>query len=343
VASTLESVSVAAPGMPAAEAGITLVQAIHDALSEELARDPRVVVFGQDVGHKGGVFKVTEGLQAEFGDLRIMDTPISEVAIAGLAIGAAAMGLRPVAEFQFADYIHPAYSQIVNQAATMRWRTVGGYGAPLVFRAPFGAGVHGGLYHSQSVEALFCHVPGLKVVVPATPRDAKGLLKAAIRDDDPVLFFEHKKSYRRYRELVPADEVIPLGQARLDRPGATLSIVTYGVGVHHAREATEVLAADGIEPEILDLRTLAPFDREAIARTVRKTSRVLILHEANKTMGIGAELAAFVAEELFMDLDAPVMRVAAADCHLPYNGPEEEAIIPNPQWVVDAARKLAAF
>jgi 2-oxoisovalerate dehydrogenase E1 component beta subunit len=335
----------AAPAPEAAdERGSTLVEAVRNALREEMARDPRVVVLGEDVGRKGGVFKVTEGLQAEFGALRVLDTPVAEIAIAGAAIGAAMMGLRPVAEFQFADYIHPAYDQIVNQAATMRWRSVGAWGVPVVFRAPFGAGVRGGVYHSQSVEVLYCHIPGLKVVVPATPRDAKGLLKSAIRDDDPVLYFEHKKSYRRYREPVGGpDELVPLGQARLDREGATLSIVTYGVGVHHAREAADALAAEGIAVEILDLRTLHPLDHEAIARTVRKTGKALILHEANKTMGIGAEVAAFIAEELFLDLDGPVVRVAAADCHLPYNGPEEEAIIPNPADVVAAARRLAQF
>src|SRR5262249_15511096 len=238
---------------------------------------------------------------------------------------------RPVAEFQFADYQQAAYDQIVNQAATIRWRSVGAWGCPLVLRAPFGAGVHGGLYHSQSVEALYCHVPGLKVVVPATPRDAKGLLKSAIRDDDPVLFFEHKKSYRRYREAEPpADETIPIGRARLDRPGRDVSVVTYGVGVHHARHAAAALAAEGISLEILDLRTLVPMDHEAIARTVRRTGKLLVLHEANRTLGIGAEVAAFAAEELFMDLDGPIVRVAGADCHLPYNGPEEAAIIPNP-------------
>ena len=323
--------------------GVTLVQAVHDAIQEEMARDPTVVVLGEDVGLKGGVFKVTEGLQGEFGPLRIFDTPMSEIAIAGVAIGAAMMGLRPIAEFQFADYMHPGLDQIINQAATVRWRSVGGYGVPAVFRAPFGAGVRGAIYHSQSVEALYCHIPGLKVVVPATPRDAKGLLKACIRDDDPVLFFEHKRSYRRYREVVPAGEIIPLGVARLDRAGTTLSVITYGVGVHHAREAAQTLESEGISIEILDLRTLAPLDREAIAATVRKTGKALILHEANRTMGIGAEIAAFIAEELFMDLDGPVMRVAAADCHLPYDAPEEDAIIPNPSWVVYAARKLAAF
>jgi 2-oxoisovalerate dehydrogenase E1 component beta subunit len=326
------------------QAGLTLVQAVNRALQEEMARDPRVVLLGEDIGRKGGVFKVTEGLQARFGELRVVDTPIAESAIAGVAIGAAMMGLRPVAEFQFADYIHPAYDQIVNQAATIRWRSAGAFGCPVVFRAPFGAGVLGGVYHSQSVEALYCHVPGLKVVVPATPRDAFGLLKAAIRDDDPVLYFEHKRSYRRYRETLPdPDEIVPLGQARLDRPGSDLSIVTYGVGVHHARQAAEALQQEGISVEILDLRTLLPLDRAAIARTVQKTGKVLILHEANRTMGIGAEVAAFVGEELFMDLDGPITRLAADDCHLPYNVPEEQAIIPSPEQVVEAARKLACF
>ena len=326
------------------EQGMTLIEAVHDALHEELARDPRVVVIGEDVGRKGGVFRATAGLQAAFGALRVLDTPISEAAIAGLAVGAAMRGLRPVAEFQFADYMQIAFDQIANQAATVRWRSVGAWGCPAVFRAPFGAGVRGGVYHSQSVEALYCHIPGLKVVVPATPRDAKGLLKAAIRDDDPVVFFEHKHSYRRFRQLVPvADEVIPLGTARLDRSGSDLSIITYGIGVHHARAAADVLQAEGVAVEILDLRSLVPLDREAIARTVSHTGKVLIVHEANKTMGFGAEVAAFVAEELFMDLDAPLRRLAAADCHLPYNAPEEDAIIPNAESVAHAARALAAF
>src|SRR3954451_5855279 len=259
----------------AATEGITLLQAVTEALQEEMSRDRRVVVLGQDIGLKGGVFKATAGLQAEFGPLRVMDTPIAEDVIAGAAVGAAMMGLRPVAEFQFADYIFPALDQIVSQAATVRWSSVGGVGVRAVFRAAFGAGVRGGVYHSQSVEAYFCHAPGLKVVVPATPRDAKGLLKSAIRDDDPVLFFEHKKSYRRYREVVPAEELIPIGVARLDREGHDLSIVTYGVGVHHAREAADVLAGEGISVEILDLRTLAPLDKEAIAKTVSKTHKVL--------------------------------------------------------------------
>jgi len=322
-------------------AELRLIEAICEALHEEMGRDPTVVLLGEDVGVKGGVFGASKGLLERFGPQRVLDTPVSEIAIAGVAIGAAMMGLRPVAEFQFADYMHPAYDQIVNQAATMRWRTVGRFGVPAVFRAPFGGGVKGGVYHSQSMEAAYCHVPGLKVVVPATPNDGKGLLKAAIRDDDPVVFFEPKRAYRLAPEPV-GDDPIPIGVARLDREGSTLSIVTYGIGVHLAREAATRLADDGVDVEILDLRSLVPMDRDAITRTVAKTGRLLVLHEADKTMGFGAEIAAFVAEELFYDLDAPIVRVAADDCHLPYNGPEEAAIIPGVDDIVTAARELAS-
>ena len=320
-----------------------MVQVLHDTLRAEMLRDPAVVVMGQDVGIKGGVFKVTDGLHAEFGPMRVLDTPISEIVIAGAAIGAAMMGLRPVAEFQFADYMHAAYDQIVNQAATMRWRSVGAWSVPVVFRAPSGGGVHGGVYHSQSIEALYGHIPGLRVVVPATPRDAGGLLRAAFRDDDPVVFFEHKALYRRHREIVADDaEVVPLGVARLDREGGDVSVITYGMGVHLAREAADRCAADGIATEILDLRTLSPFDREAVARTVARTGKVLLVHEANRTMGPAAEIAAFIAEELFTDLDGPILRIGAADCHLPYNGPEETAILPDAARVEEALRRLAA-
>jgi 2-oxoisovalerate dehydrogenase E1 component beta subunit len=321
-----------------------MVEAIRQALHEEMARDDSVMLLGQDVGRKGGVFKASEGLLAEFGPLRVLDTPVAEIAIAGMAIGAAMMGLRPVAEFQFADYMHPAYDQIVNQAATMRWRSVGVWDVPVVFRAPFGAVVGGGIYHSQSPEAPYCHTPGLKVVAPATPADAHGLLKAAIRDDDPVLFFEHKRNYRTGRESVgDADAVVPIGVARVDRVGGDVSMVTYAGGVHLAREAAGVLSDEGVDIEIVDLRTLAPLDREAVARTVGKTGRLLVLHEANKTMGFGAEVAAFAAEELFESLDAPVVRIGAIDSHLTYNTAEQDATIPSVQTVVDAARRLARY
>jgi len=324
-------------------AELRLIEAICEALHEEMERDDSVVLLGEDVGVKGGVFGASKGLVERFGPTRVLDTPVSEIAIAGVAIGAAMMGLRPVAEFQFADYMHPAYDQIVNQAATIRWRSVGGFGVPAVFRAPFGGGVRGGVYHSQSMEAAYCHVPGLKVVVPATPADGKGLLKAAIRDDDPVVFFEPKRAYRLAPEPVGGvDDVTPLGVARVDRAGTTLTIVTYGIGVHVAREAATTLEDEGIDVEIVDLRTLVPMDTASVATSVAKTGRLLVLHEANKTMGFGAEVAAFAAEELFYDLDAPIVRVAAADCHLPYNSPEEDAIIPLPSDVILAARALAA-
>jgi 2-oxoisovalerate dehydrogenase E1 component beta subunit len=322
----------------------TLLEAIRETLRAEMRADPRVVVLGEDIGRKGGVFGITEGFLEEFGPLRVLDTPIAEIAIAGMAIGAALAGLRPVAEFQFADYIHPAFDQIANEAATIRWRSVGSWGCPVVFRAPCGAGVFGGLYHSQSVEALFCHLPGLKVVLPAAASDAAGLLRAAIRDDDPVLFFEHKRSYRRYREPVDAHAPpIPLGRARCDREGETLTLVTYGVGVHWGREAATTLASEGIQVEILDLRTLKLLDYEAIARSVAKTGKLAILHEANRTLGVGAEVAAFAAEELFESLDAPVVRLAARDCHLPYTAEEEQAIIPQLSEIVSALRQLARF
>lgn len=319
-----------------------MVEAIRAALLDEMEADERVVLLGEDVGEKGGVFKASEGLLERFGPLRVLDTPVSEIAIAGAAIGAAMCGLRPVAEFQFADYLHPAYDQIVSQAATMRWRSVGEWGVPAVFRSPYGAVHGGGVYHSQSPEAPYCHTPGLKVVAPATPADAYGLLRAAIQDDDPVVFFEHKRNYRTLREALP-DGLVPLGVARIDRAGDAATIVTYGGGVHLAREAAEALAVDDIDVEVLDLRTLAPFDREAVARSVARTGRLLVLHEANRTMGFGAEIAAFAAEELFTDLDAPVLRIGADDCHLTYNAPEQAAILPSVEQVVAAARRLVAF
>lgn len=320
-----------------------MVQAIRNCLRDEMVSHPDIVLFGQDIGRKGGVFKATDGLLAEFGPRRVVDTPIAEAAIAGVAIGAAMMGLRPVAEFQFADYMHPAFDQIVNQAATMRWRSAGTWGVPVVFRAPIGAGVRGGVYHSQSVEAFYCHVPGLKVVVPSNPCDAAGLLRSAIADDDPVLFFEHKALYRSERAMVARDEAIAIGEGRIERSGRDLTIITYGIGVPQAVQAASMLSDRGIEVEIVDLRTLAPLDLNLIAEAVRKTGRVLIVHEANRTLGIGAEVAAFVADELFMDLDAPVRRLAGDNCHLSYNEAEEAAIIPNVDRICVAAEALAHF
>ena len=322
----------------------TLIEAVNEALHEEMERDPNVIVLGEDVGVHGGVFRATDGLQKRFGADRVIDTPLAELSIVGVAIGAAMQGLHPVAEIQFADYIHPAYDQIVNEAAKIRYRSNGAYTCPLVIRAPFGAGVHGGMYHSQSVEALFFHVPGLKIVIPSSPADCKGLLKSAVRDPDPVLFFEHKKSYRRIRGEVPdGDVTIPLGQAAVKRGGSDITVVTYGVGVHLAIEAAERVEADGISVEVLDLRTLAPLDRETIGRSVGKTNKVLIVHEDNKTGGVGAEIAAIIAEEHFEQLDGPILRVAAADTHIPYAPSLEEAVIPNVDDVEIALRRLAAY
>jgi 2-oxoisovalerate dehydrogenase E1 component beta subunit len=322
----------------------TLIEAVNEALHEEMERDASTIVLGEDVGVHGGVFRATDGLQKRFGMDRVIDTPLAELGIVGVAIGAAMQGLRPVAEIQFADYIHPAYDQIVNEAAKIRYRSNGTFTCPLVIRAPFGAGVHGGLYHSQSVEALFFHVPGLKIVIPSTPADCKGLLKSAVRDPDPVLFFEHKKSYRRIRGEVPEGDVtIPLGRAEVKRGGSDVTVVTYGVGVHLALEAAERVERDGISVEVLDLRTLVPLDREAIARSVGKTNKVLIVHEDNKTGGVGAEIAAIVAEEHFEQLDGPILRVAAADTHIPYAPSLEEAVIPNVDDVEIALRRLAAY
>jgi 2-oxoisovalerate dehydrogenase E1 component beta subunit len=322
----------------------TLIEAVTDALREEMERDPSVIVLGEDVGVHGGVFRATDGLQKQFGAERVIDTPLAELGIAGVAIGAAMNGLRPIAEIQFADYIHPAFDQIVNEAAKIRYRSNGAFGCPIVVRAPFGAGVHGGLYHSQSVEALFYHVPGLKIVIPSTPYDCKGLLKASIRDPDPVIFFEHKKSYRRIRGEVPDDDyTVPLSIADVKREGSDISVITYGVGVHLALEAAETIEADGVSVEVVDLRTIVPMDKDTIARSVAKTNKVLIVHEDNKTGGVGAEIAATIAEDHFEQLDGPIMRVAAADTHIPYAPTLEEAVIPNVDDVLSALRRLAAY
>ena len=322
----------------------TLIEAVNEALAEELERDPSVILLGEDIGLHGGVFRATDGLQRRFGAERVIDTPIAELGIAGVAIGAAMNGLRPVCEIQFADYIHPAYDQIVNEAAKIRYRSNGAFGCPIVVRAPFGAGVHGGLYHSQSVEALFYHVPGLKIVIPSTPYDCKGLLKSAIRDPDPVLFFEHKRSYRRWKGEVPdGDYTVPLSLAEVKREGRQISVITYGIGVHYALEAAERLDREGVSVEVVDLRTIVPMDKATIGRSISKTNKVLIVHEDNKTGGVGAEVAATIAEEHFEQLDGPILRVAAADAHIPYAPSLEQAIIPNVEDVVAALRRLAAY
>lgn len=321
---------------------ITYLEAIHQALGEEMARDDRVFLLGEDIGAYGGAFKVTDGLQRRFGEARVIDTPISEAAIVGAAIGAAYMGMRPVAELQFIDFIGCCFDMLTNFAATSRYRN--GAGVPIVVRGPCGGGVGGGPFHSLNPEAFFLNTPGLKMVEPSTAYDAKGLLKAAIRDEDPVLYFEHKFLYRRVRDEVPAgDYVVPIGKAVVRRGGRDLSVVTFGAMVHTALDAAARLAEEGIEAEILDLRTLAPLDRDAILETVGRTNRALLLHEATLTGGIGGELAAIVAQDAFEYLDAPVVRVASADTPVPSSPPLEAAFLPGVDDVIAAARKLVRY
>jgi 2-oxoisovalerate dehydrogenase E1 component beta subunit len=323
----------------------TFIEAIRDGMAEEMRRDPAVILLGEDVGVKGGVFLATDGLWAEFGDDRVIDTPLTESMIVGTAIGASVNGLRPIAEIQFADFIFPAFNQIVSEAARMRYRTNNGVGVPITIRAPYGGGVHGALYHSQSVEAFFTHVPGLKVVIPSTPSDAKGLLRASIRDDDPVLFFEHKKLYRSVRGEVPeGDFVVPLGRAAIPRPGVRVTVVAYGLMVHYALEAADRVAEEGIDVEVVDLRTLRPLDRETVLGSVRKTGKCLIVYEDNEFGGYGAEVAAIVADEAFEYLDGPVTRVAGPDVPaMPYNHGLEAWFMISPERIAHAIRELAAY
>jgi 2-oxoisovalerate dehydrogenase E1 component beta subunit len=314
-------------------------------MAEEMRRDPRVIVFGEDV-EEGGVFRATEGFVQEFGRERCFDTPLAESAIVGVAIGASLNGLLPIAEIQFADFIWPAVDQIINEAARIRWRSNGAWGCPIVVRAPYGAGIRGGPYHSQSVESVFAHVLGLKVVCVASPYDAKGLLKAAIRDPDPVLFFEHKRAYRLVREEVPEDDyVLPLGQAAVKREGKDITLVSYGMMAQHALKAAERAAEeDGIQVEVIDLRTLRPLDSETVLASVRKTGKALVAYEDNLFGGYGAEIAALIAEEAFDYLDGPVTRLAAPDVPIsPFSPALEDAILPGEENVLEAIRRLAAY
>ena len=323
---------------------LSYIEAIREALFEEMRRDPKVFVLGEDVGPYGGAFGATQGLSEEFGEMRCLDTPISESAIVGVAIGAAMRGYRPVAEMQFADFITCAFDQIVNQAATLRYRCGGRVSVPIVIRAPSGGNVGGGLYHSQNPEAWFVHRPGLKVVAPSTPFDAKGLLKAAIRDDNPVVYFEHKYLYRRAKGPVPdGDEIVPIGVAEVRREGSDLTLVTYGAMVQPSLEAADRLAKDGVEVEVIDLRSLMPFDKAAILSSVEKTNRALVVHEDVKTLGIGAELSAVITEERFDHLDAPVMRLTYPDTHCPFAHVLEQANMPGTERITDALRRLAAY
>ncbi|MFQ5595781.1 MAG: alpha-ketoacid dehydrogenase subunit beta [Anaerolineae bacterium] len=329
-------------------AGKTVAEALREALREEMARDERVIVLGEDVGKRGGVFNITLGLHQDFGDSRVFDTPLAESGIVGAAIGLSVVAFRPVAEIQFAAFVYPAMDQIINEAARMRYRSAGDFGCPIVIRIPYGGGTGGALYHSQSVEAFFCHVPGLKVVAPATPYDAKGLLKAAIRDEDPVIFLEHKKTYfmpSLINSEVPAgDYTVPIGKADVKRAGGDLTVLTYGMMLHESLQAAQVASQEGIEVEIVDLRTLFPPDRETILTSVKKTGKVLIVHEDTKTGGLGGELAAIIAEDAFEYLDGPIMRVTGLDVPaMPYNQGMESFFMPDAGKIAGAIRELVAY
>ena len=321
---------------------ITYLEAIRQGIWEEMDRDPSVFCIGEDIGVYGGAFKVTEGLIDRFGPQRVIDTPISEMAIVNACFGAALTGLRPIAEFQFMDFISCAFNQINNLLAKSHYRW--GAPAPVVLRGPSGGGVHGGPFHSQNPEAYFAHTPGLKVVCPASTYDAKGLIKSAIRDNNPVLFFEHKFLYRRIKEELPAaDYTVPIGKARIARAGSDVSVITYAAMVYVALEAAEILAKEGIELEVIDLRTVLPLDRDAIRNAVENSNRVIVLHEDTQTGGIAGEVAAIINEECFDALDAPIMRIASADTPVPFSPPLEEEFLPRVEDVVREARRLRKY
>ncbi len=321
---------------------VTYLEAISQALREEMRRDPTVFLMGEDIGVFGGAFKITKGFLEEFGEERVIDTPIAESGFTGAACGAAIMGFRPVVEFQFADFFSCAFDQIVNFAAKCYYRW--GIPVPVVFRGPSGGGFRGGPFHSQNPEAWFTHVPGLKVVQPSTPYDAKGLLKAAIRDNNPVLYFEHKHLYRRIREDVPEEDYeVPIGVADVKREGRDLSIVTYGAMVHASLEAAERLAKEGAEVEIVDLRTLTPLDKECFLASVRKTGRALVVHEAHLTSGFGGEVASIIAEEAWESLDAPVKRIGSLDVPIPFSPTLEDAVLPSAAKIEAGARWLLEY
>jgi 2-oxoisovalerate dehydrogenase E1 component beta subunit len=325
---------------------MTLIEALRQAMDEELARDESVFIVGEDVGPRGGVFRATQGLYEKYGAGRIIDSPLAELSIVGVGIGAALYGLRPICEIQFADFIHPAFNQIVNEAAKMCYRSNGEWTVPLVIRAPYGGGIGGGLYHSQSLEAFFAHVPGLKVVIPSNPHDAKGLLKAAVRDPNPVVFFEPKKGYRLIKgEVADEGEILePLGVARVSRSGADLTAIAYGMMHHYTLQAAEAVAGEGLSVEVIDVRTLLPLDKASLLASVRKTGKALVIHEDNLTGGYGGEIAAILAEEAFTDLDAPIRRLAGPDVPaMPYSHPLQDWFMLNPEKIAAAMRELAAY
>lgn len=323
----------------------TNIQALRDTLLEEMRRDERIVVLGEDVGVRGGVFRATEGLIEEFGAERVIDSPLSELSIVAVGIGLALKGMRPIAEIQFADFIHPAFNQIVNEAAFTRYRSNGEWSCPLIIRAPYGGGIGGGIYHSQSVESFFAHVPGLYVLAPSTPADFAGMLRTALRLEDPVLFLEHKKTYRLIKGEVPDEPfAVPVGQARVARSGTDVTAITYGLMFHETLKAAQELADEGISVEVIDLRTLHPLDREAILTSVQKTGKTVIIHEDNLTGGLGGEIAAIIAQEAFEWLDGPIVRVAGPDVPgVPFSRPMEHFVMPNATTIAGAIRDLAAY
>ena len=324
---------------------LAFIEAITEALHQEMERDERVFILGEDIGLSGGVFKATAGLHEKFGEDRVLDTPLAEGIIIAASIGSAMVGLRPVPEIQFTDFITPAMDQLVQQASKLHYRSAGGYSCPITVRICCGGGVGGGLYHSQENAAWFVHEPGLKVVMPSTPYDAKGMLLAAIRDPNPVLFFEHKKLYRTVKGEVPeGDYTVPIGPAAVRREGRDVTVLTYGFMTHVALEAAEVMSKRGVEAEVIDVRTLAPLDKDTILSSVKKTSKCLIVHEDKRTMGIGAELAAIVSEEAFDHLDGPVVRVTGPDIPpIPFSPPLEKFYMVNSEKVVAAMERLAAY
>lgn len=324
---------------------MTVIEAVREAMREEMQRDASVFVLGEDVGRRGGVFLATQGFIDEFGEQRVLDTPLAEAAIAGVAVGAAMAGMRPIAEVQFGDFVFPVFNQIVGEAARIRYGTNGKLSVPLVVRTPYGGHIRGGLFHSQSPEAYFAHTPGLQVVTPATPYDAKGLLKAAIRSNDPVVFLEHKRTYRAVRGEVPdEDYVVPIGVADVKRAGDAATIVTYGLTLHYSLQAAEVLAGEGVEVEVVDLRTVSPIDQETVLESVRKTNRALVVHEDNISLGVGAEVSALIAEHAFDSLDAPVIRVAGPDIPaMPFAPTLEAAYMPTADKIEAALRRLLEY
>ena len=323
----------------------TLLEAVRDAMHEEMHRDQKVFIMGEDIGARGGVFLATDGFLEEFRGSRVIDTPLAESSIAGIALGASMHGMRPIAEIEFGDFIWPTINQIVGEASKVRYGTEGKLNAPLVLRAPHGGGVRGALYHSQSVEAFFSHVPGLKVITPSTPYDAKGLLKSAIRDDDPVVFLEHKRTYRLVRGEVPDEEyTIPIGKADIKKQGNDISVITYGLMVHHCLEAANTLENEGISVEVLDLRTVRPIDEEAVLDTAKRTGKVLVVHEDNKALGVGAEVSAIISESAFEYLDGPITRLAGPETPaMPFSPPLEEMYMINTEKILHAIRQLSEY